>query len=322
MRVAVLVAIEPCFLRGDLHGVLAARRVVRADLGADAILQRGDDLASRRVVLRVCREDHQQVERQADGVSLDLDVAFLEDVEQADLNLAREVGQLVDAEDAAVGTRQEAVMNRELVGQLQPAARRLDRIDVAEHVGDRHVWRRELFDVARVARQPRDIGVVAFGRDPHAARRADRIERIVMDLASRHDRQMLVEQRRQRAQNPALGLPAQAEQDEVVPRQHRVHELRDNGIVVTDDAGKQRVAAAEFRDEVVAHFVLHRAARKRLRRRCAGAAKTAERLDGRDRWHVAILSQLESRGASRDPFFAPPRVCASRRQQDWPGKHD
>jgi hypothetical protein len=52
-----------------------------------------------------------------------------------------------------------------------------------------------------------------------------------MDLACRHDREVLVEQqRRQRAQNPALGLPAQTEQDEVVPRQHRVHEL---GITVS-----------------------------------------------------------------------------------------
>ena len=65
------------------------------------------------------------------------------------LNLAGEVRQLVDAEDAAIGPRQQAVVNRQLVGQLQPAARRLDRIDVAHHVGDGHVRRRELLDVAR-----------------------------------------------------------------------------------------------------------------------------------------------------------------------------
>ena len=126
----------------------------------------------------------------------------------------------------------------------------------------------------------------------------------------------------ERAQDAALRLAAQAEQDEVVPRQHRVDELRNDGVVVADDAGKQRLAAAELRNEVVAHFVLHRSARKRLRRRGAGAAQIAERLDGRDRWHVAILSQLESRGASGDSFVAAPRLRASRRQQDWPGKHD
>ena len=37
---------------------------------------------------------------------------------------------------------------------------------------------------------------------------------------------------------------------------------------------------------------------------------------------LAILSQLESRGASGDPVVAAPRLRASRRQQDWPGKHD
>ena len=126
-RFPVLSAIEPRFLRGDLHRVLAVGRVVRADLRADAVLQRRDDLAARRVVFRVGGEHHQQVERQADGIALNLDVAFLKDVEQADLDLAGEVGQLVDAEDAAVGARQQPVVNRQLVGQLQPAARRLDR---------------------------------------------------------------------------------------------------------------------------------------------------------------------------------------------------
>ena len=164
MFFAVLSAIEPRLLRGDVHRVLAGGRIVRADLRADAIFQRRDDLAARRVVLRIGREDHQQVERQADGIALNLDVAFLKDVEQADLNLAGEIGQLVDAEDAAVGARQQTVVNRELVGELQPAARRLDRIDVAEHVGNRHVRRGELLDIARLARQPRDVGVVAVPR--------------------------------------------------------------------------------------------------------------------------------------------------------------
>ena len=53
----------------------------------------------------------------------------------------------------------------------------------------------------------------------------------------------LVEQRRQRAEDARLRLAAQAEQDEVVPREDRVDELRDHGVVVADDAGKQRLAA-------------------------------------------------------------------------------
>ena len=138
--------------------MLARRRVVRADLRADAILQRRDDLAARGVVLGVGAEHHQDVERQAHRVALDLDVPFLQDVEEADLDLAGEVGQLVDREDAAVRPRQQAVVHRQLVGELQAGARRLDRIEVADHVGDRHVGRRELLDVARVAATASAIG--------------------------------------------------------------------------------------------------------------------------------------------------------------------
>ena len=93
-------AVDPGFLRGDRHRLLAAGHVVRADLGADAILERRDDLAARRVVLGVGGEEHHDVERQPDREAFDLDVALLQDVEQADLDLAGEIGQLVDREDA------------------------------------------------------------------------------------------------------------------------------------------------------------------------------------------------------------------------------
>ena len=142
-----------------------------------------------------------------------------------------------------------------------------------------------------------------------------------MDLAAGDDRQMLVEQRHERAQDAALRLTAQAEQNEVVTRENRVDQLRNDRFVVADDAGEQRLAAAELCDEVVADFVLHRSAGKRLRRRGASAAKIAERLDGRDRWPCPILSQLESRGASGNAVVAAARLRAPRRQQDRPGKH-
>ena len=80
--------------------VVDVERVVRADLGAEAVLQRRDDAAAVRVVLGVGRRDQHHVERQADLVAADLDVALLEHVEQADLDALGEVGQLVDGEDA------------------------------------------------------------------------------------------------------------------------------------------------------------------------------------------------------------------------------
>ena len=118
------------------------------------------------VVLRVGRGDHEQVERQPDDEAADLDVALLEDVEQADLDPLGEVGQLVDREDAAVGARDQPVVDRQLVGQVA-ALGDLDRVDLADQVGDRDVGRRQLLGVAPVARQPVDRGRVAvLGRPP------------------------------------------------------------------------------------------------------------------------------------------------------------
>ena len=65
-----------------------------------------------------------------------------------------------------------------------------------------------------------------------------------MDFAAGDDGQRLVEQRGQRAEQARLRLAAQAEQDEVVAREHGVDHLRDDGVVVADDAGKERLAGA------------------------------------------------------------------------------
>ena len=142
-------------LADDRHLVLERPRVVGPDLRAEAILERRDDPAARRVVLGVGRGDHVEVERQADDEAADLDVALLEDVEQADLDPLGEVGQLVDRHDPAVGARDQAVVEGQLVGQVA-ALGDLDRVDLADQVGDRDVGRRQLLGVAPVARQPVD----------------------------------------------------------------------------------------------------------------------------------------------------------------------
>ena len=77
-----------------------------------------------------------------------------------------------------------------------------------------------------------------------------------MNLAAGHDRNLLVEQIDEAAQDAALGLAAQAEQDEVVTREDGVDELRDDGLVVADDAGKERFARLQLANQVVADFLL------------------------------------------------------------------
>src|SRR5213594_401516 len=97
-----------------------------------------------------------------------------------------------------------------------PAARRLDRIDIADDVGNRYIRGRELFDEPDLARQPRDWRTVAALGNQLAAVLGDRIERIVVDLAAGDDGNLLIEQRDQLAQDPAFRLTAQTQQDEVV----------------------------------------------------------------------------------------------------------
>ena len=231
---------------------------MRADFRTDAVLERRDDLAARRVVFRVGGKDQHHVEPQADRVALNLDVAFLQDVEEADLDFAGEVGQFVDGEDAAIGPRQQPVVHRQFVGEVESRLRRLDRVDVAHHVGDRHVRGRELLDVAVLAREPRNRQGIAFGGDARAAGATDRVERVVVNLAAGDDRNLVIQQVGEAAEDAALGLAAQAEQNEVVTRENRVHQLRDDRLVIPDHTRKERLAGLQLADQVFADFFLDR----------------------------------------------------------------
>ena len=173
-------------------------RVVRPHLRAEAVLERSDDAPAVRVVLGVRRGDDQEVERQPHQVAADLDVALLHDVEEPHLDALGEVGQLVEDEDAAVRPREQPVVDRQLVGEVAPLGD-LDRVHLADEVGDRDVGRGELLAVAALPRQPLDGRPVAQLRDERAPGLADRLERVVVDLAAGERRHGLVEERHERA---------------------------------------------------------------------------------------------------------------------------
>ena len=73
-------------------------------------------------------------------------------------------------------------MNRQLVAEQMSALRGLDRIDVADDVGNGHIRRRQLFYKPRVAIDPGNVRRVTMQFDHLPAIGADRIERIVVDF--------------------------------------------------------------------------------------------------------------------------------------------
>ena len=212
----------------DLVGEL--ERVVGAHLGAEAVLERRDDPAAVGVVLGVGAGHEQQVQRQPHAVAADLDVALLEHVEQRHLDALGQVGQLVDAEDAAVGAGDQAVVHGLGVAQ-RAALGDLDRVDVADQVADAGVGRRQLLAEPVAAVQPADGGGVAVLGDLAVRPDRDRVQRVLVELAADEDRRPLVEQPDEGADQAGLALAALAEQDEVVAGDDRPLDLGQHGVL-------------------------------------------------------------------------------------------
>src|SRR5258706_3007364 len=241
----------------DRHLVLDVLRIVRADLDVEAVFQRRDDPAAAGIVLGGgARHDH-HVERQGSLVAFHFDVLLFHHIEETHLDFFGEIGELVDGEDAAVGARDQAVMDRLLVGEVAPLGD-LDGVDLADQIGDRDVRRRELFAVPVVAPDPFDREGVAFFFQPAAAGAADRLQPAVVDLAPLDDRDALVQKRDQAADDSRLCLPALAQKDHVVARQDRVLDVRDDGFVVADDGRQDGPPGLHVVDQVLAHLLPHR----------------------------------------------------------------
>ena len=240
----------------DLVGQL--ERVVGADLGAEAILERGDDAAAVRVVLRVRRRHQQHVQRQPQGVAADLDVPLLHHVQQRDLDPLGQVGQFVDRHDAAVRARHQAEVNGLRVAERAPFGD-LDRVDVTDQVGDRGVRGGQLLGVPNAAVPPADRQRVTEFLRAALPADGDRVVRVLADLRPRDHRRPLVEQPGQRAQQPGLALTALAEHDDVMAGDERPFELRQHGGFEADDARPGIVAGPEFGQQVVPDLVLHAA---------------------------------------------------------------
>ena len=231
-------------------------RIVRPDLGADAILEGGDDLAAGRVVFRVRREQEENVEHEADREALDLDIPLLEDIEEPDLDLARKVRQLVQREEPPVRPREEPEVDRQLVREEVAAPGRLDGVHIADQVRNRDVGRGQLLHVTALPGQPFDRGVVAGLVDQAPPLLRYRSQGVVVHLRVREDGDLRIQEPGHLAEDPALGLTPEAEEDQVLARQDRIDELGDDRIVVSPDAGKELAASPKLGDEVGADLIL------------------------------------------------------------------
>ena len=85
----------------------------------------------------------------------------------------------------------------------------------------------------------------------------ERREGGLVQLGAGDDGRLLVEEVHEGAQDARLRLPAQAEEDQVVPGQDGVHEGGDDRPVVAEDPGEGVLPAGEHREEVLAHLVPH-----------------------------------------------------------------
>ena len=237
--------------------LLNGARVVRVNLRPVAVFQRRDNPPPVGVILRVGRGHHKHIQRHPHPVALNLHIPLLHQVEQPHLNPFRQVGQLVDAENPPVGPRHQPVMNGGFIGQMPPL-RNLDGVDLPNQVGNGNVRRRQLFRIPRLPLQPGNGRIVPLLGHNAPPVRAERMIRIIIQLAARDNRNPLVQQVHHLPNQPRLRLPPFPQQDDVLPRQNGILQLRNHRLLKADDAGESRLLRPYLANQIAADFRPHR----------------------------------------------------------------
>ena len=91
-----------------------------------------------------------------------------------------------------------------------------------------------------------------------AAGTANRIVRIIVDLASFDDRYAFIQKTEQAANDSRFALAALTEENHMVAGENGILDLRYDGFVITDDARQDPFAAFHVAHEILAHFIAHR----------------------------------------------------------------
>ena len=182
-------------------------------------------------------------------------------------------------------------MDGEFVGEVAPLGY-LDGVNLSNQVGNGYVGSSELLGVSLFAQDPPYGNVVSILRDGALALCADGCEWVAIDLTAVHCGDRFVEQVHHVANEPGFCLSALAEQDYVLSGQNGVFELRDDGLIESDDPREQYIVVSYPGYQVFAHLLLDR---KYL---VAGLSQLSNILWATVRCHVGVRSCVQSSDGS------------------------
>jgi hypothetical protein len=126
----------------------------------------------------------------------------------------------------------------QFVGKIFAGAGGLDRVNVADHIGNGHVGSGQLFYITLFAGQPGDGSGVTFGSDAVAAGAAQRGVGIVVNFAAGDIGNAVVHEFDEAAQDSRLGLTTETQKNKMMTGQDGVDDLGQHGVFVTVHAMK------------------------------------------------------------------------------------
>ena len=76
-----------------------------ANLRSDTVFEGSDNLPAGSVILWIGAEHQRDIKGKTYGVTFNLHITFLHDVEQSNLNLSCQIGQFINGKDGTIGAR-------------------------------------------------------------------------------------------------------------------------------------------------------------------------------------------------------------------------
>ena len=146
-------------------------------------------------------------------------------------------------------------MYRQLVRQIPPLGN-LNRVNLPNQIRHRNIRRRQLLAIPLLPTHPHNRRVIPLRLQDPPALRANRNQRIAIQIAPRQRRHCLIQQPDHMPNKPRLSLPPLPQQNHILPRQNRILQLRNNRILKPDYPRKQLLPRLNLANQIPPYLFL------------------------------------------------------------------
>ena len=182
----LLSTVHSCFLSSDAQCGFHRFWIVCKYLTFDSVFKRRYNRTTVGIIFWIGSEYKNNIQRKSQLKTTNLNIPFLKNIKEGNLNPCLQIRKFIDYKDATVTSWNDAVVNYSFIREIQPQVRCFYRINIPDKICDRHIRSSQLLTVALAAVQPFNWCIITQFCNCLFPKIRNGMKGIIMDITSRN----------------------------------------------------------------------------------------------------------------------------------------